>query len=716
MFMPGDEAIHGDDGSTATSSVDGVPAAVLAEHTILQDTEDLDRTRQYSAAEIAANAGTLVASPAELRRTALLSRGRPEVPGYEVLAPLGKGTYGEVWQARALGTGIRVAIKFFAHGTGQQWQFLQEEVQRLAELNGVHGIIQLKEVRPNARPPYYVMAFAERGSLADRLERGPLPLAEALTVFRQVAEALAYVHAKGIRHCDLKPGNILLDARGRPVIADFGQAHFSSDASPALGTFFYMAPEQADLCRQIPDTRWDVYGLGAVFYALLTGQPPRADETLRRELSGTAELAHRLCRYKEWIPRAPRLTEHRQVRGMDRALAEILDRCLEVDPDKRLRDAGAVLAALDRRERQRRQRPLLLFGLIAPVLLLLYMAVAGFWGGEEALARSRRDLSRQFQESDEVSARLVANVVQEHLEARLKLLQAYDRRFLYQAVACEERKGLEEVLDVLMHVSAQANCKFTEATVSDRAGRVLAVVREQGGRIETAEPYHKYSHYSWRDWFSGRGDRPFAADVHYEPIAAPHVSNPYVSSIDRNLFVSLSLPIRDPDDPNSPTIGVLEAAIKLDDINKWLLDVKMENGFAVLLDGRRNCLLHQQREAIRPGPGEKPPQFDFTQVEQAVRQSPAGSIADYRDPVDCREYVAGYAAMQNRPEVGWTENLGWVALVQHQRAAVNQPIDELRAGMLGIGWKLSALAVLLTTGLWGWLFWSLRRTEHIAYG
>src|SRR5262249_20925330 len=153
-------------------------------------------------------------------------------------------------------------------------------------------------------------------------------------------------------HCDLKPGNVLLDARGRAVIADFGQAHFSSDASPALGTFFYMAPEQADLTRQIPDTRWDVYGLGALFYALLTGHPPREDEAFRRHLGGTAELSHRRHRYREWIRQAPRPDEHRRVRGMDPALADILDRCLEIDPDKRLRDAGEVLAALDRRERR----------------------------------------------------------------------------------------------------------------------------------------------------------------------------------------------------------------------------------------------------------------------------------------------------------------------------------------------------------------------------
>src|SRR5208337_3643069 len=94
-------------------------------------------------------------------------------------------------------------------------------------------------------PPYYIMTYAEHGSLAHRLDQGPMPVAEALTLFRQITYALAYVHAKGVRHCDLKPGNILLDVRDRPLVGDFGQAHLASDLSPALGTFFYMAPEQA---------------------------------------------------------------------------------------------------------------------------------------------------------------------------------------------------------------------------------------------------------------------------------------------------------------------------------------------------------------------------------------------------------------------------------------------------------------------------------------
>src|SRR5262245_19095532 len=354
-----------------------------ADGTVEQNTADIVRTRKLSEHELnLAEAPTEIASPAELRRTELLSKGRPQVPGYEIVRPLGAGTYGEVWQARDEGTGIPVAIKFFAHGTGQQWQLLQEEVKQLASLHEVHGIIKLHDVHPEAEPPYYVMAYAERGSLADRLEQGPLPVREALPLFRQIAEALAYVHAKGIRHCDLKPANILLDARGQALIADFGQAHLSDDASPALGTFFYMAPEQANLSHQIPDTRWDVYGLGALFYAMVTGKPPRATEEMRRQLAATRDLPQRLQLYREGIVRQPKPEAHRRAPGMDGDLAELISRCLEIEPSRRPHDAGAVLAALELRQRRRRQRPLVLFGLAAPLVLLLFMAFAGLLGSE----------------------------------------------------------------------------------------------------------------------------------------------------------------------------------------------------------------------------------------------------------------------------------------------------------------------------------------------
>jgi hypothetical protein len=334
-------------------------------------------------------------------------RARPaQVPGYDLIDLLGTGSYGAVWLAQEQRTGIRVAIKFLNHDTGIEWQLIQAEVKQLALLHTDPGIVQLLDVELDRRPPYYIMAYAEHGSLARRLEQGPLPLEEALDVFKQLAEALAYVHAKGVRHCDLKPGNVLLKARKRVLIADFGQAQLSSAATPALGTFFYMAPEQAHLSKQIPDTRWDVYGLGAIFYALLTGHPPREDVGVRQDLAQIKDLAKRLEAYRDGVQRAPKPEKHRGVAGMDRQLAEILDRCLEVDPVRRLRDAGAVLAALTRRERLKSQRPLLVFGFVAQILLCLVVGAIAYWGVQAGIGHTEEALLQRLA-NDRASAAVV---------------------------------------------------------------------------------------------------------------------------------------------------------------------------------------------------------------------------------------------------------------------------------------------------------------------
>src|SRR6188768_1387875 len=118
------------------------------------------------------------------------------------------------------------------------------------------------------------MEYLERGSLDDRLQSGPMSVTEAVGAFRDIAVGLVHAHDKGVLHCDLKPGNVLLDQDHRPRLADFGQARLSHEQTPALGTLFYMAPEQADLSA-VPDARWDVYALGALLYSMLTGEPPQ---------------------------------------------------------------------------------------------------------------------------------------------------------------------------------------------------------------------------------------------------------------------------------------------------------------------------------------------------------------------------------------------------------------------------------------------------------
>ncbi len=682
-----------------------------AEPTVL--TEGPPAPRAPSDASISLGGPTQPQGPPSESYSTKLSKQAPPVPGYEIRELLGRGTYGVVYHAVERDTGIDVAIKFFAHGTGLQWQLLQAEVKQLAMLQSDPGIVQLKDVEPDGRPPYYVMAYADRGCLARRLAKGPVPLPEALAIFRRVTETLAYVHAKGIRHCDLKPGNVLLDARGRARVADFGQAHLSSDVAPALGTFFYMAPEQADLANQIPDARWDVYGLGALLYALLTGQPPRKDARVRDELAKTVELSHRLRRYRAHVEAAPPPRGHRTLSGMDRQLARIIERCLEVDPEKRFRDAGAILDALRTRERQHRQRPLLVFGFAAPLLLMLVMSGLGAWEALHTLDTSRHALERQLQESDLVNACLVASVVEDHLQARTKLLTGgLDiRRCLFQELAGgkPDRVALEQVLVQLMDRAREANKRFAETTVSTHDGRVIALVREGAqGRLDVVPPERRksqFAQFSWRDWFSGRGDRWDEIDRQHPPIRAPHVSDPYVSSLDGSMFVSVSVPIRDPKDAGAEPVGVLEGAVKIDELNAWLRVVPTANGFPVLLNKRGQYLMHRS-ERIRPPQRGGPPHFDLDRLRALLGERKRGTFNDYVDPVDGQVYLGGFARLD--------EPIGWVALVQHDRAVAMQPMDELQGDMILWGVIIFGTAGGVLTGLWATLLWILRRQKQLA--
>src|SRR5437762_6041756 len=264
---------------------------------------------------------TFQQTPADQQRSKDLSlqRTRPpaEVPGYQTQRFLGAGAYGEVWVGLDRNTGRKVAIKFYLHRRGVDWSLLSREVEKLVFLSADRYVVQLLDVGWDANPPYYVMEYLERGSLEDRIvAAGPLPPAEAVAMFREIAVGLLHAHGKGVLHCDVKPANVLVDQDSRPRLADFGQSRLSHEQTPALGTLFYMAPEQADV-KAVPDARWDVYALGAVFYCMLTGSPPLRDDSVVAGLDEAADLEQRLARYRHASRKAPPPRAHRQVAGVD---------------------------------------------------------------------------------------------------------------------------------------------------------------------------------------------------------------------------------------------------------------------------------------------------------------------------------------------------------------------------------------------------------------
>src|ERR1700730_17134113 len=196
---------------------------------------------------------------------------------YEILALIGAGWMGEVYQARDSRLNRDVAIKVSA---AQFTERFDREVRAVAALNHPN-ICHVYDVGPN----YLVMELVEGES-----PKGPLPLEEALRIARQIADALEEAHEKGIVHRDLKPGNIKIRPDGTVKVLDFGLAqlnrdHEGAESDPAnsptltmaenhsvmiLGTAGYMAPEQAR-GKQV-DKRADIWAFGVVLYELVTGK------------------------------------------------------------------------------------------------------------------------------------------------------------------------------------------------------------------------------------------------------------------------------------------------------------------------------------------------------------------------------------------------------------------------------------------------------------
>ncbi len=221
----------------------------------------------------------------------------------ELLDEIGRGGMGTVWKARHLRLGRTVAVKFLAPELAAQPDFkrrLEREARALALLSHP-GIVAVHDFGREEDLGYIVMEYVEGRPLSEAI---PLPVERAVAVARQVLDALAYAHGRGVVHRDVKPENILLDASGVVKVTDFGVARLvgpDADASltaagRVVGTPHYLAPEA--LAGAAADPRMDVYSVGVVLREMITGRggraaalPPALERIVARATA--ADPAHR---------------------------------------------------------------------------------------------------------------------------------------------------------------------------------------------------------------------------------------------------------------------------------------------------------------------------------------------------------------------------------------------------------------------------------------
>src|SRR6184192_1154778 len=291
-----------------------------------------------SAENVEANAAVAASHSKKAARAAEMLG---ELGDYELLEEIGRGAQGVVFRARQKSLNRTVALKVISLG---QWaskahlKRFRREAEAAASLD--HPcIVPIYEVGERDGSCYFSMKFVEGGQLDEVVRRKLMSIRQAGELIAKIARTVHYAHEHGILHRDIKPGNILLDAKGEPHLTDFGLARLLETESTVtrtmevLGTPSYMAPEQAVGNNAAVSGATDVYGLGAVLYQLLTGHPPFAGGT-------TFETIKLLL---DTEPRQPRLLNPK----IGRDLSTICLKCLEKDPTRRYASALALAEDLE---------------------------------------------------------------------------------------------------------------------------------------------------------------------------------------------------------------------------------------------------------------------------------------------------------------------------------------------------------------------------------
>ncbi len=690
-----------------------------------------------------------------------------EVPGYQLQQFLGAGAFGQVWTGRDLNTGRSVAVKFFLHRSGVNWSLLNREVKNLVQMSADRHVVQVLGVGWESDPPYYIMEYVAGGSLEDLLRRRKvIPIDEATELFRKICVGLNHCHSKGVLHCDLKPANILLGEDDEPRLADFGQSRMSHDQTPSLGTLFYMAPEQADL-ESTPDSSWDVYAVGAIIYRMLTGNPPYRTEQVMNDMNTAGSLPKRLSRYREAIESTPPPTEHLKKSGMDRALARIVSRCLAVDSNQRYANVQQILQDLNRRELARERKPLMLLGIVGPLLLLMVSSLFAMRTIDRATEGQKEALRDVAAERNKLTVRLAAKNLENEISRYFELTQdeSQNADFVRQLkatlndpslsklrnelVSAKTSLGVEKEkapirerlldsperikLDAILskrlkryrNASSAGSLRLATMFVTDRYGTIISIAydppversRNSAGR-----------NYAYRTYFHG-GQEDLDRSTPIDSIKSlsgtfAHMSAPFTSSATDLWKVAISLPIYFTEDHSRPD-AVFVVTINLGDF-QLLQSEQGSNQVVALLDARmgeqRGTVLQHPLLESRDASGRKLAPVGKLPSELMSQILMGNDNVDYKDPVadapDGGSYAGPWiASMQPvalplppADDAKTTEAAegDLLVLVQYRLSKVFSPIDQMRKTLLWEG--AAALLSILIIALTLWFF--VRRTSE----
>jgi hypothetical protein len=475
---------------------------------------------------------------------------------------------------------------------------------------------------------------------------------------------------------------------------------------------------------------------------MLLGHPPHRCEQTLTEIESAPHLEGRLERYRRLIERAPLPTEHHGVRGVDKELATIIERCLAVDPGARFPTVQTVLDALDARERRRSRRPLVVLGALGPMLLLAVMAVAAWLWFSTSLGNSTQALTQSALKGLGFAAQSAARGAGAELQSRFydvdeaardpKVIEALgnmenDPKIHAVLVGLSEKHD-NDLVEQLRGTPAtsvlQDRLRFfdKEMLAENKKSESWFITDARGVQVAHWYPGVNLGRcYAWQTFFHGGPDdqpanwRP-APDQHVQKtqISAAHLSN------DSGLWVvSISTPVFKTDGKDQKQfLGVVGVSFEL--ATNFINLLEEDRQFPVLVDVREGAhngliLQHPLLQKLRKQSDAHLDRFvndeTYRVLPNVISQLKNG-LADYHDPLGADDegtdyrgrYLADVAPIELLAGEGRDLHeapSGWVIIVQDPyQQAIGTTLHQLRASLLGSGMAALAIIGVVILGLW----------------